>query len=413
MGDERTPGRPATRRYSPEGKVRAVRLVRQLGEGHGTVQRVAGQIGCGVESLRAWVRRADIDEGVQPGVVSVRERRIGCWSRRTGSCAGRVICWSGFRLSSRRSSAAPGDDRRVRRGEPRRVRSRVHLQAPAGGSGQLLRRQAAPGRDVGAGGAGRGDDAGSAGAAGGEPEGLRRAQAAEGGPPRRPRCRPGPGRPADAPAGIEGVSRARKKIFTTRADPGASRAPGLVSRQFTATRPDALRVTDLTYVPARSGMACVCFIVGAFSRSIVGWRVAANMTTETVPDALEMARACRGGRRLAGLVAHSDAGSQFTSVRFTGRLEETGARPSTGTVAGSSDNALAETTNGLCKTECACGPGTRGWADTDELEPATLSRVHWFNETRLHGHCGDIPPAEYEAEFYAAQQDHPAGVGTQ
>jgi len=133
--------------------------------------------------------------------------------------------------------------------------------------------------------------------------------------------------------GIEGVSRARKKVFTTRADPGAARAPDLVNRQFTATRPDALWVTDLTYVPTRSGMGYVCFIVDAFSRRIVGWRVAANMKTEMVLDALEMARASRGGRRLAGLVTHSDAGSQFTSVRFTERLDEIGARPSIGTVA--------------------------------------------------------------------------------
>ena len=213
--------------------------------------------------------------------------------------------------------------------------------------------------------------------------------------------------------GIEGVSRLRKKVFTTRQDPDAARAPDLVNRQFTATRPDALWVTDLTYVPTRSGMAYVCFIVDAFSRRIVGWRVAANMKTEMVLDALEMARASRGRHRLVGLVTHSDAGSQFTSVRFTERLEEIGARPSIGTVADSYDNALAETTNGLYKTECVYGPDTSGWEDVDELELATLSWVHWFNETRLHGHCHDVPPAEYEAAFYAAQRSHPAGVGNQ
>jgi putative transposase len=213
--------------------------------------------------------------------------------------------------------------------------------------------------------------------------------------------------------GIEGVSRLRKKVFTTRADPDALRAPDLVNRQFIADRPDALWVTDLTYVPTRSGMAYVCFIVDAFSRRIVGWRVAANMKTEMVLDALEMARASRGGRRLIGLVTHSDAGSQFTSVRFTERLEEIGARPSIGTVADSYDNALAETTNGLYKTECVYGPDATGWDDVDELELATLSWVHWFNEIRLHGHCQDTPPAEYEAAFYAAQDSDPAGVGIQ
>jgi len=213
--------------------------------------------------------------------------------------------------------------------------------------------------------------------------------------------------------GIAGVSR-RRKVFTTRADPDAARASDLVNRNFTADRPDALWVTDLTYVPTRSGMAYVCFIVDAFSRRIVGWRAASHMRTDMVLDALEMARQSRGGRRLVGLVAHSDAGSQFTSLRFTERLDELGARPSIGTVADSYDNALAETTNGLYKAECVYGPDTTGGLDdVDELELATLSWVHWFNEQRLHGHCNDLPPAEFEAAFYAAQQAHPAGVGTQ
>ena len=211
---------------------------------------------------------------------------------------------------------------------------------------------------------------------------------------------------------IRGVSR-RRKVFTTRPDPDAVRAPDLVNRNFTADRPDALWVTDLTYVPTRSGMAYVCFIVDAFSRRIVGWRVAANMKTAMVLDALEMARRSRGNRRLVGLVTHSDAGSQFTSVRFTERLDEIGARPSIGTVADSFDNALAETTNGLYKAECVYGPDTHGWDDVDDLELATLSWVHWFNEQRLHSHCRDIPPAEYEAAFYAAQQTDPDRVGIQ
>ena len=214
--------------------------------------------------------------------------------------------------------------------------------------------------------------------------------------------------------GIEGISRQRRKVFTTRQDPDATRAPDLVNRDFTAEAPNQLWVTDLTYVPTRSGMAYVCFIVDAFSRMIVGWRVASHMRTDMVLDALEMARRSRGNRRLIGLVAHSDAGSQFTSVRFTERLDEIGARPSIGTVADSYDNALAETTNGLYKTECVFGPDApRPWDDVDELELATLSWVHWFNEERLHGHCGDVPPAEFETAFYAAKQASPTGVGNQ
>ncbi len=213
---------------------------------------------------------------------------------------------------------------------------------------------------------------------------------------------------------IEGISRRRRKVFTTIADPDAVRAPDLVNRNFRAERPDALWVTDLTYVHTRTGMAYVCFIVDAFSRRIVGWRVAAHMRTDMVLDALEMARRSRGRRRLIGLVTHADAGSQFTSVRFTERLDEIGARPSIGTVADSYDNALAETTNGLFKAECVRGPDAPAvWDDVDQLELATLSRVHWFNEDRLHSHCGDVPPAEFEAAFYAAHQTAPTGVGNQ
>ena len=213
--------------------------------------------------------------------------------------------------------------------------------------------------------------------------------------------------------GIEGVSRLRKKVFTTRQDPDALRAPDLVNRNFRAAAPNQLWVTDLTYVPTRSGMAYVCFIVDAFSRRIVGWRVAPNMKTDMVLDALEMARRSRGRRRLVGLVAHADAGSQFTSVRFTERLEEIGARPSIGTVADSYDNALAETTNGLYKTECIYGPEAGGWDDVEHVELATLSWVYWFNEQRLHSHCADVPPAEFEAALYAAQQADHHVVGIQ
>ena len=113
-------------------------------------------------------------------------------------------------------------------------------------------------------------------------------------------------------------------------------------------------------------------------------------------------------------MTHADAGSQFTSVRFTERLDEIGARPSIGTVADSYDNALAETTNGLYKAECVRGPDAPAvWDDVDQLELETLAWVHWFNEHRLHGHCHDVPPAEFEAAFYAAQQTDPQEVGNQ
>jgi putative transposase len=211
--------------------------------------------------------------------------------------------------------------------------------------------------------------------------------------------------------GIRGVSRCRKRVFTTRSDPDAGRPPDLVKRDFSAAHPNGLWVTDLTYVPTRTGMAYVCFITDAFSRMIVGWRVASHMRTDMVLDALEMARHSRRAGRFVGLVTHSDAGSQFTSVRFTERLDEIGATPSIGTVADSYDNALAEAINNLYKTECVYGPDTCGWEDVSHLELATLSWVHWFNEERLHGYCGDIPPAEFEAAFYAGNDPVLQGLG--
>lgn len=198
---------------------------------------------------------------------------------------------------------------------------------------------------------------------------------------------------------ISGVTRGRR-IRTTKRDDQAQRPPDLVDRVFTADRPNRLWVVDLTYVATWSGFAYVCFITDAFSRKIVGWRVASHMRTRMVLDALEMARWSRG-TRLEGLVTHSDAGSQFTSVRFGERLAELGAVPSIGSVGDSFDNALAETVNGLYKTELIRGPDQGPWRTVDEVELATLGWVHWYNTERLHGYLGDIPPDEHEENHYA------------
>jgi putative transposase len=210
--------------------------------------------------------------------------------------------------------------------------------------------------------------------------------------------------------GIRGSRRSRR-VITTRRDDKAARSPDLVKRNFTATGPNQLWVTDLTYVPTWSGVAYTCFIVDAFSRMIVGWRVASTMRTEMVLDALEMARWSRG-TRLEGLIAHSDAGSQFTSIRFGERLAEIGAVPSIGTVGDSYDNALAEAVNALYKTELIRGPGQGPWRTVEDVELATLGWVHWFNNDRLHGYLNDVPPVEFEAA-YAAQQTDQQLVGIQ
>ncbi len=199
--------------------------------------------------------------------------------------------------------------------------------------------------------------------------------------------------------GIQGVRRGRR-IRTTTRDDRAERSPDLVERDFTAEAPNRLWVTDLTFVATWSGVAYVCFIVDVFSRRIVGWRVASHMRTGMVLDALEMARWQRG-TRLEGLVAHSDAGSQFTSIRYGERLAEIGAVPSIGSVGDSYDNALAETVNGLYKTELVYGPDQGPWKTIDEVELATLAWVHWYNTERLHGYLDDVPPTEYEEAHYA------------
>ena len=195
-------------------------------------------------------------------------------------------------------------------------------------------------------------------------------------------------------AGIEGRRKGAKRR-TTRADPAASRHPDLVERNFSATAPNRLWVTDLTYVATWAGFAYVCFIVDAHSRMIVGWRVATHMRTDMVLDALEMARWKRG-TVLEGLVAHSDAGSQYTSVRYGERLAELGAVPSIGSVGDAYDNALAESVNGSYKEELIRGPGQGPWKSVDDVELATLAWVHWFNTTRLHENLGYVPPAEFE-----------------
>ena len=177
-------------------------------------------------------------------------------------------------------------------------------------------------------------------------------------------------------AGIEGVRRG-KRVRTTKPDPAAARHPDLVSATSPRPRPNQLWVTDLTFVPTWAGVAYVCFIIDACSRMIVGWRVASHMRTTMVLDAIEMARWSRG-TPLAGLRCHSDAGMQFTSVRYGERLAEIGAVPSIGTVGDSFDNALAETVNGYYKAELIRGPARDG----DRGRPSrTSSSPRWAGST--------------------------------
>ncbi len=197
--------------------------------------------------------------------------------------------------------------------------------------------------------------------------------------------------------GLKGVVRG-KSIRTTVSDAAAPCPRDRVNRQFTAPRPNALWVSDFTFVATWSGFVYVAFVIDAFARRIVGWRVSRSARAEFVLDALEQALHDRQPWR-ANLIHHSDRGGQYVSIKYTERLAEAGIEPSVGSVGDSYDNALAETVIGLFKAEVIhrCGP----WRSFEAVEFATLEWVDWFNNRRLLEPIGNIPPAEAEAAYHA------------
>ena len=206
-----------------------------------------------------------------------------------------------------------------------------------------------------------------------------------------------------AQAGIRGATRAKTR-FTTKADPSAPRAPDLVKRDFSASRPDELWVADFTYCSTWSGIVYVAFVIDVYSRRLVGWKAARSMTANLVVDALDMAAWTRRNTSLEGLVCHTDAGSQYTSIAYTERLSDVGATPSIGTVGDSYDNAMAESVMGLFKTELHRNPAALSanggpWKGLGDLEAATCGWVSWFNTERLHSELDDRTPAEVEAAW--------------
>lgn len=200
--------------------------------------------------------------------------------------------------------------------------------------------------------------------------------------------------------GIKGVIRG-KRHFTTHPDEGADRAADLVERRFVATRPNELWVSDITYGKTAQGFLYVCFIEDVFSRRIVGWQMAEHLRAELVLDALDMGLWSRNVEPGA-LVAHSDRGSQYTSFAYTQRLHEAGIAPSVGSVGDAFDNAMAESLNGSYKWELE---KSQRWSSRTQLELATVEWINWYNEVRLHGEIGDVPPAEYEAEWRSKNEE--------
>ena len=198
--------------------------------------------------------------------------------------------------------------------------------------------------------------------------------------------------------GLRGVVRGRAWTTTTHPDTAAPRPADLVQRQFTATRPNQLWVSDFTYVATWNGFVYVAFVIDVFARRIVGWRVSSSLRVDFVLDALEQAIYARCDDTVGDLVHHSDRGSQYLSMRYTERLADAGIEPSVGSRGDSYDNALAESVIGLFKAEVIRRKGP--WRTLETVEYATLAWVDWFNHRRLFGPIGFVPPAEYEARYY-------------
>jgi len=202
--------------------------------------------------------------------------------------------------------------------------------------------------------------------------------------------------------GLHGAVRG-KPVRTTIADRSTPCPLDRVNRQFQAPRPNALWVSDFTYVATWIGFVYVAFVIDAFARRIVGWRVSRTAHAGFVLDALEQALHARRPVEGDGLIHHSDRGVQYVSIKYTERLTEAGIEPSVGSIGDSYDNALAETINGLYKAEVIHRRGP--WRSFEAVEFATLEWVDWFNNRRLLEPIGNIPPAEAEARYHAQSQE--------
>ncbi|WP_156160818.1 IS3 family transposase [Demequina maris] len=407
-------------RYTPEMRERALRMLAEAIPDHpnlwSAVRHVAGLLGMSPETLRVWHRRLEVDAGVKPGVPSDAAEEIRRLKRENAElrkaneilkaasvffCEGarppltdmirfidehrdqfgvELICRvlrpavQGF-LTSRGYRAA-----KTRTPSARQLRddllipevARLHAE----NYGVYVRRKihalmCRQGWDIGR----------------DQTERLMRA------------------------AGVRGVKKS-KRVFTTKSDPRAQMPGDLVNRNFRAPGPRQLWVADITYVATWSDFAYVAFVTDVFSRRIVGWNVASTLKAEILPlQALDMAAWDAGGD-LTGLTHHSDHGSNYMAMVYTDRVVELGAKPSTGTVGDSYDNALAEAINNLYKTELIRQRGP--WRTVEQVELATLEYVWWWNNQRLHGELGMRTPLEVEEAHYAdleSPQPVPAGQG--
>jgi putative transposase len=200
--------------------------------------------------------------------------------------------------------------------------------------------------------------------------------------------------------GVSGAQHRRKRPRTTLPGDPAQRPSDLLERCFDAAAPNRRWVADITYVLTVAGWVYTAFVMDLFARRILGWQVADNLRSDLALDALEMAIWARRHETVDGLVHHSDRGVQYTSIRYTERLAEANAVRSVGSKGDSYDNAAAESLNSLYKRELI--DLRKDWKDTDDVMIATMDWVQWYNESRLHSYCGDMPPKEFEEIYYKA-----------
>ncbi|WP_329427150.1 IS3 family transposase [Streptosporangium sp. NBC_01495] len=388
------------RKYSPELRERAVRMVFELraaGEGTGVLARVADQLGVHREALRTWVRQTEVDGGKRPGTSTSDAWRITELERENRELrrANEILKAASayFRPGTRSQTSALVefiDTHREQFGvEPicavlefapstywaaKKRESNPSARAVRDEElkKEILKVWEGPGR------------------------GLYGARKVWGQLNRQgvtvARCTV---ERLMRELGLCGATWSRKRPRTTV--PGADRPGDLLERNFTADRPDLRWVADITYVATVSGWVYTAFVQDLYSRRIVGWQVADHLGTDLALDALEMAIWARGDV-VDNLVHHSDRGVQYTSIRYAERLDQVGAARSVGSKGDSYDNAAAESLNSLYKKELIEFQGD--WKGVMDVTIATMEWVAWYNSERLHSYCGNVPPAEYEETFH-------------